>query len=47
MKKGIISKLKSLVPKKNIAFSWCSCNNPSHSIHSQALKKSNKDLVKA
>ncbi len=45
MKKGLINKLKGLLPQKNIAFSWCSCNNPSHTSHIQAIKKGKKNLV--
>ena len=47
MKKGIVSKLKKLIPKRNIAFSWCACGQWSHSVHSQALKKSKKNLFTA
>ena len=47
MKKGIISKLKSLIPDRNIAFSWCACGTWKHIVHSQALKKSKKSLFKA
>lgn len=43
MKKGIVTKLKKLIPSKNIAFSWCACGTWRHTVHSQALKK-NKSL---
>ena len=42
-----VSKLKKLIPKRNIAFSWCACGQWSHSVHSQALKKSKKNLFTA
>ena len=45
MKKGIISKLKRLIPHQNIAFSWCACGTWKHAVHSSAIKKCKKSLV--
>lgn len=45
MKLGKLEKLKKLLPRKNVAFSVCSCNRPSHMVHSKSLKRGNKRLV--